>query len=130
MKPGVPEHSVFLNYPFESAFEPFAEAMHFGKPVIATGWSGNMDFMNSGNSCPVAYELVALDKTYGPYEKGQQWAEPDIDHAAHYMRLIFEDRDYAAIVGGRARQTIHSQFSPRAAGLRYRQRLSFLGLIE
>jgi hypothetical protein len=34
VKPGVPEHRVFLNYPFESAFEPFAEAMHFA--VVAS----------------------------------------------------------------------------------------------
>ena len=53
-----------------------AEAMSLGKPVIATGWSGNMDFMNAGNSCAVAYELVTLDRTIGNYQEGQQWAEP------------------------------------------------------
>ena len=29
------------------------DAMALGKPVIATGWSGNMDFMNVANSFPV-----------------------------------------------------------------------------
>ena len=29
------------------------DALALGKPVIATGWSGNMDFMNVSNSFPV-----------------------------------------------------------------------------
>jgi glycosyltransferase involved in cell wall biosynthesis len=107
-----------------------AEAMYLGKPVIATGWSGNMDFMNSRNSCPVDYEIVTLDQTYLNYPAGQHWAEPDIDHAAHLLRRVFEDSDYRAQIGARARDTIRSQFSPEAAGLRYRERLAFLGLMN
>jgi glycosyltransferase involved in cell wall biosynthesis len=107
-----------------------AEAMYLGKPVVATGWSGNMDFMNSGNSCPVSYELVTLDRTYHYYAAGQQWAEPDIDHAAHLMRRIFEDADFRAQIGERARRTIRSEFSPEVAGTRYRKRLALLGLMK
>jgi glycosyltransferase involved in cell wall biosynthesis len=104
-----------------------AEAMYLGKPVVATGWSGNMDFMNTANSCPVGYELVALDRTWADYQAGQQWAEPDLDHAAHFMRRVAEDSAYRMQVGERARDTIRSQFSPESAGLRYRRRLAFLG---
>jgi glycosyltransferase involved in cell wall biosynthesis len=107
-----------------------AEAMYLGKPVVATGWSGNMDFMNSGNSCPVGYELVTLDRTHGYYQAGQQWAEPDVDHAAHLMRRMVEDSPYRKQVGDRARDTIRLQFTPAAAGRRYRQRLDFLGLLD
>lgn len=107
-----------------------AEAMYLGKPVVATGWSGNMDFMNTGNSCPVGYELVTLDRTYMDYEAGQQWAEPDIDDAAQLMRRLVDDAAYSAQIGERARATIRSRFSPEAAGLRYRRRLSFLGLLD
>jgi hypothetical protein len=103
--------------------------MFLGKPVVATGWSGNMDFMNTANSCPVGYELVTLDRTHGAYEAGQQWAEPDIEHAAHLMRRVVERSDYAKQIGDRARDTIRTQFSPEAAGLRYRKRLQFLGII-
>ena len=103
-----------------------AEAMSLGKPVVATGWSGNMDFMNSGNSCPVGYELVTLDRTYQHYQAGEQWAEPDIDHAARLMQRVVEDLTYRKQLGARARDTIRSQFSPGAAGLRYRRRLAFL----
>ncbi len=107
-----------------------AEAMYLGKPVIATGWSGNMDFMNARNSCPVGYELVTLEKTYEYYKAGQQWAEPDLDHASHLIRQVVENSGYRTEIGQRARATIRSQFSPEAAGLRYRNRLAFLGLIE
>ena len=107
-----------------------AESMYAGKPVVATGWSGNMDFMDSANSCPVGFELVTLDRTYGYYQAGQQWAEPDIDHAAHLMRRLVEDSGFRTQVGARARNTIRSRFSPAAAGLRIRKRLAFLGLIE
>jgi glycosyltransferase involved in cell wall biosynthesis len=107
-----------------------AEAMYLGKPVVATGWSGNMDFMNTGNSCPVGYELVTLDRTYMAYEAGQQWAEPDIDQASHLMRRVVEDSAYRTQLGERARDTIRSRFSPEAAGLRYRRRLEFLGLMN
>jgi glycosyltransferase involved in cell wall biosynthesis len=101
-----------------------AEAMFLGKPVVATGWSGNMDFMNSGNSCPVAYELVTLARIWSAYPAGQQWAEPDVDHAAHFLRRIVDDDAYRTQLGHRARTTIQTQFSPAAAGMRYRRRLS------
>jgi glycosyltransferase involved in cell wall biosynthesis len=106
-----------------------AEAMSLGKPVVATGWSGNMDFMNVGNSCPVRYELVPLDRSYVHVQEGQQWAEPDLDHAAHLMRRIFDDSAYRTHIGNAARNAIRTQFSPEVAGLRYRRRLEFLGLI-
>jgi glycosyltransferase involved in cell wall biosynthesis len=107
-----------------------AEAMYLGKPVVATGWSGNMDFMNSANSGPVGYELVPLDRSYVHFQEGQHWAEPDLDHAAHLMLRVFEDPTYRTRIGERARQTMRTQFSPEAAGLRYRRRLEFLGLME
>ncbi len=103
-----------------------AEAMALGKPVIATAWSGNMDFMNAGNSCPVNYELIALDRDHGYYSAGQRWAEADVDHAAHFMRLLVEDDETRKRLGARARATIRTEFSPAAAGERYRQRLAFL----
>lgn len=103
-----------------------AEAMAFGKPVVATGWSGNMEFMNSGNSCPVAYELVPLTKTIRGYEAGQQWAEPDVEHAADCLRRLATDPAFRTAIATRAHATIAAQFSAKAAGLRYQARLSLL----
>ena len=48
-----------------------AEAMGLGKPVIATGWSGNTDFMDVSNAFPVGYRLVEIEENVGPYHGGR-----------------------------------------------------------
>lgn len=97
---------------------PIAEAMYLGKPVIATHWSGNVDFMNEENSLPVHYTLVELEKDVGPYQKGQLWAEPDIGDAAEKMFHIVEDRALWSRLGSAAMQAIREGLSPsRIAGL-------------
>jgi glycosyltransferase involved in cell wall biosynthesis len=101
-----------------------AEAMAFGKPVVATGWSGNMDFMTASNSCPVAYELTTIARTMRNYEAGQQWAEPDVDDAAKWMRRLVDDAELRTRIGEHARTTMRTQFSAEAAGMRYRRRLA------
>src|SRR5690606_28641529 len=59
-----------------------AECMYLGKPVISTDWSATAEFVNATNGCPVRCNVVPIEKTHGPYVKGQLWAEPDIAHAA------------------------------------------------
>ena len=100
-----------------------AQSMCLGKPVIATAYSGNMDFMNINNSFPVKYTLVELDKDYGPYKKGGVWAEPDIAHAAEMMRAVYEDRDTAAAIGSRASEDIRKSMHPVVAGKEMLMRL-------
>ena len=103
-----------------------AESMYLGKPVVGTDWSGNTDFMDRRNSCPVDYELVRLERDHGPYRKGQVWAEPDVDHAAWYLRRLVEDEPWREAIGARAALTLREEFSPRAVGERYRRRLQVL----
>ncbi|UUY09842.1 glycosyltransferase [Pseudomonas sp. J452] len=90
---------------------PIAEAMYLGKPVIATNWSGNVDFMNEENSLPVSYELVELTKDYGPYKKGQFWAEPSQKDAATKMYEVYKQEDRAKTIGSLAAQHIMSSNS-------------------
>ncbi len=100
-----------------------AESMYLGKPVISTDWSGTAEFVTAANGCPVRCSLVTLDRNHGPYAKGQTWAEPDIDHAASWMRQLAQDRPLAQKLGAAARATIEDKFSPATIGARYRQRL-------
>lgn len=93
---------------------PIAEAMYLGKPAIATAYSGNMEFMNDKNSLLVKYDMKKIEKTAGPYKKGNYWAEPDIKHAAGLMRQIFEDRKKANEIGVTASEDIRKNFSPNA----------------
>jgi glycosyltransferase involved in cell wall biosynthesis len=104
-----------------------AEAMALGKPVIATAWSANLDFMNAGNSLLVRYELVRLQRDYPPYPRGGLWAEPDVGHASELMRAVFEDPHHARRLGQQAREDVMAYLSPEAMGARIRERLSLIG---
>ena len=70
-----------------------AEAMQLGKPVVATGWSGNMDFMNERNSAPVSFRLVPVEDPYdGAFiSDGQLWADADVGNAAEWLRRLAAD---------------------------------------
>jgi glycosyltransferase involved in cell wall biosynthesis len=105
---------------------PLVEAMALGKPVIATNYSGNVDFMNDRNSFPVRYRLVTLDQDYGPYRRGAVWAEPDVDHAAEQMRRVVEQPLLSAEIAARARADVARTLGPQAVGERMRQRLTAL----
>jgi glycosyltransferase involved in cell wall biosynthesis len=100
-----------------------AECMFLGKPVIATDWSGTAEFVNAANGCPVSHRLVTLAEDHGPYSRGQTWAEPDVDHAVHWMRRLVEDEALRTRLGAQAAADIRRLFSPAAIGRRYRQRL-------
>jgi hypothetical protein len=103
-----------------------SEAMYYGKPVIATAYSSNMEFMNVGNSYPVKYELVTTTEDYGAYPKGSVWAEPNSDHAASLMKYVFQNYEEAQQVGTQSAKEIKSLLSPRTVGKKIRNRLEFI----
>ncbi len=100
-----------------------AEAMALGKPVIATAYSGNLEFMNEHNSFLVPYQLVAVGPGSEPYPASARWAEPDLSAAADLMRLVYDHPDEAVLRGVRARQDIVFSHSPGARSMAVRSRL-------
>ena len=92
-----------------------AESMYLGKPVIGTGYSGNLQFMNESNSCLVNYRLVDIPPGAYPHADGQQWAEPDVDHAAQSMQKIARDSVFREQIATRGQEFVRSQMSPTAA---------------
>jgi len=73
-----------------------AEAMLFGKPVVATNYSGNASYMDPDLTLPVQYDLVSLSQ--GDYHFIQSedkaiWAEPSIEHLVERLK---EARAFAA----------------------------------
>ena len=69
-----------------------AEAMLLGRAVVATGWSGNMDFMDAESAALVPFTLVPARDPRGVLEApGAVWAEPDIDAAASALRYLADD---------------------------------------
>ena len=86
-----------------------ADAMAAGKPVIATGYSGNLDFMDPATAHLVPYELMEVGSGAEPYPADAVWAEPDLDAAADLMRAVFDDRTAAAELGSAARTHVRER---------------------
>ena len=101
-----------------------AESMRMGKPVIATDYSANRDYLNNTNGYPVQYTLVELERDYGPYQAGNVWAQPDIDHAAELMRRVLTNPEECVRKGRRAAQDIERDYGAEAFADRVAQRLS------
>lgn len=81
-----------------------AEAMLMGKPVIATGWSGNTDFMTHDSSILLDYHLVPSCDPQGAYNLEQgRWAEPDTKQAASALRHLRDHPVARDELGRRAR---------------------------
>ncbi len=100
-----------------------AEAMRLGKPVIATAYSGNLDFMTEENSYLLPAEIVPIARDHGPYPAGFEWADPDPVQAAHLMRRVVEDTAAAARVGRRAAEDMIARRDPSITGAAVRARL-------
>lgn len=101
-----------------------AEAMLMGKPVIATNYSGNVDFMDEGNSLLVPYERVRLGRPIPPYDEDAEWAEPSLVHAVECLRRVFRNQAWARELGARARTSAQASLSLEAAGTRIAARLA------
>lgn len=88
------------------------EAMRLGRPVIATGWSGNLSYMNFNNACLVSYRFVPAqgDAHYSARFLGKTgfWAEPDITEAAQWMKSLVENPELRAGFAQRALESATS----------------------
>ena len=100
-----------------------AEAMSLGIPVIATAYSGNMDFTTPENSGLVDYKLVSLTRDYGPYLRGFQWADPDVAMAGVLMRRLVDEPAWREALGRRGQADVIAHFDLAAAARAMRSRL-------
>ena len=100
-----------------------AEAMLLGKAVIATAYSGNMDFMTPEAACLVDYGLVPVERDAYPHWEGQVWADPSLEEAVRWMTALVDDPALGRRIGAEASRHIRTHFSYRAIGLRYLERL-------
>ena len=69
---------------------PCAEMMLLGKPVIATAWSGNLDFMTEDAACLVPARPIRLADPETDAYRGLQsvWAEPDVAQATAWLHRL------------------------------------------
>jgi glycosyltransferase involved in cell wall biosynthesis len=100
-----------------------AEQMAFEKPVIATAYSGNLDFMDEDVARLVPARIVSIDRDYGPYLRGYRWADPDVAVAARFIRELAGAPDRARTLGVRGAAHVRRVLSPDAASSRVVDRL-------
>jgi glycosyltransferase involved in cell wall biosynthesis len=99
-----------------------AEAMFLGKPAIATGWSGNMDYMTPSTSFPIGYRLISVRPEEYLETEDQVWADPDPAEAARALVRLVDDRELGPRIGRAAAQHMQQHFGDEVLGHRYRAR--------
>jgi len=76
----------------EGVGRTYLDALMMGVPIIATGWSGNTDFLNKENSFLIKYKLVEIEKKHFlkyPGFYGSKWAEPDVEDLKRIMKFVY-----------------------------------------
>jgi glycosyltransferase involved in cell wall biosynthesis len=109
-----------------------AEAMALGKPVIATGYGGNLDFMPPGAAAVVGFDvrlITEADHRYiaesaNWYQPGKLWAEPDVAQAARWLRRLAGSETLRRAMGTRAAEAIRARCSQDAVGAAMKNRLA------
>ena len=90
------------------------EAMALAKPVIATNYGGNTEFMNKDNSLLVDYGWMHPENLdYKAYQKVEQWADPDINQAAEYLKELYNNKKKGEELGQKAKAFIENYFNPQ-----------------
>ncbi len=98
-----------------------AEAMLLARPVIATAWSGNMDFMDETSAALVGYRLIPARDPRGVFEAdGAQWADPVPGDAVAHLRRLADNAQERHALGARGRTMAQARLGPGplAAALR------------
>jgi glycosyltransferase involved in cell wall biosynthesis len=107
-----------------------AEAMFYGIPVIASEYSGNLEYMTSENSLLVPCTEVFVKNAEGPFQRGSIWGNPDADVAADLMRQVVESPPDALAIGERGRQTVVHKLSASAVAETIRSSFEIAPLIN
>ncbi len=105
-----------------------AEAMLFGKPVVGTHFSGNVDFLTEETGFPVKWKRCAVKPGEYPFVVAQDqawWAAPDIAHAASQMQAARSAGGHTAFAK-RLKKSAEVTFSPQRIGLLMRERLGVI----
>ncbi|MBV9783952.1 MAG: glycosyltransferase [Acidisphaera sp.] len=88
-----------------------AEAMYYGVPVIASNYSGNLEYMTDRDSFLVPCNEAFVREPDGPFQRGSVWGEPAIDAAIEIMRNVVADREEALRVGQLGSQAVTAKLS-------------------
>jgi glycosyltransferase involved in cell wall biosynthesis len=111
---------------------PLFDAAGRGTPVVATAYSGPLDYLDPRYHHLVKYELTSPTLTEHfenyPFSGQMQWAEPDLEDAAQHMRSVHEDREGSRQRARTGAELLQQRFSQAAVGESAKQRLIELAI--
>lgn len=87
------------------------EAMSLGKPVIATKFGGNLEFMTEQNSILIDYKLCAVKQTFASYKQGYLWADPSTEQAVNSLIKLASDATFYEAVSAMAERDIYNKYN-------------------
>ena len=103
------------------------EAMALETPVIATAYSGNMDFCKEQTCILVPAKIVNIE--HGDYPRAnamQTWADPDFEASISAMKAIYLSEELRRNLVRNARKFVMENFSRATFAHRLNGRLSRL----
>lgn len=90
---------------------PCVEALSSERPVIATRWGGQMDFLTEENSYLIDYQIVPTPADIDIECHARcRWAEPSVDHLRALMRHVFSHPEEARKKAQRGRQEMVEKY--------------------
>ena len=92
-----------------------AEMICLGKPVVATSYSGNMQFCDEQNSYLVDFDLVEVTDG-GPYPTGYVWAEPKIESITQELLKVKCDLERRSRDRSVGVSNLSKEFLPESVG--------------
>jgi glycosyltransferase involved in cell wall biosynthesis len=87
--------------------------MACGIPVIATNWSGPVEFVDESNGYLIDYKMVRVDE--GAFV-GHEWADPSAEHLSSIMREVHENHEGARIKGEKGKRDVEERWNMMTMG--------------
>ncbi len=105
---------------------PLFEAAGRGTPVIATGYSGPLDYLDPVAHQLVRYRLVPVRQPYRYYSPRMEWADPELDDAVARLRWVYAHREIARQRSQTAATAIREAYDLKNVGAAAKDRLLHL----
>jgi len=108
---------------------PILEAAASGLPVIATNWSGHLDFLSRGRFIPVNYMLMPIPDSKVDnkiFVKGARWANPDENDAKSKLLKFRKKPELPKQWADELKAIMLAEFSQKAINELYTQKLGQL----
>jgi 2-polyprenyl-3-methyl-5-hydroxy-6-metoxy-1,4-benzoquinol methylase len=102
---------------------PLFEAATRGNPVIATAYSGPMEYLTAPAHHLVNYQMTPVRQQYAFYNARMRWAEPDVEQAAQAMRSVYGNREQARQQAQALAPALRERYAPESIGAMARARL-------